>query len=178
MVLSPLDVVRLAKSVGYHFGGGIDIAVAVAFAESRFDTNALLVNKENVGLHPGDKGYGSHDRGLWQINDFWHPEVTDGQAFDAEANAAAAFRISRGGTNWSPWSTFNSGAFKTYMPLAQTARALDDALTNVSALTAAKNDLSTQLAAMNDRLAAVTNDRDIFHTALLTADATIKEAIG
>ena len=84
-------------------------AVAVAWAESRGDTTA--------------KGYNSNsiDRGLWQINNYWHRDVSDSCAFDAGCNARAALRISSGGSRWSPWATYNDGLHHRWMSAARTA---------------------------------------------------------
>jgi hypothetical protein len=48
-----------------------DLAVRVAKCESNLKADAVNVNKD-----------GSRDRGIYQINDKYHPEVTDAQAFD------------------------------------------------------------------------------------------------
>jgi len=48
-----------------------NLAVRVAQCESGLNPEAVNVNTD-----------GSRDRGLYQINDKWHPEVTDEQAFD------------------------------------------------------------------------------------------------
>lgn len=82
-------------------GGSWDpatIAIAIAHAESRGVTNAFNPESNNRD--------GGNDRGLWQINDKFHPEVTDAQAFDPYAAARAAHRISQGGRDWSQWATF------------------------------------------------------------------------
>lgn len=57
--------------------------------------------------------------GLWQIHVPAHPEYGDGSGLlDPDANADAAYKISSGGTNWTPWSTYNSGAYLQYYPQA------------------------------------------------------------
>jgi len=48
-----------------------DLAVKVAECESSLNPAAINTNKD-----------GSRDRGLYQINEKWHPEVSDQQAFD------------------------------------------------------------------------------------------------
>jgi len=48
-----------------------DLAVRVAKCESNLVANAVNTNTD-----------GSRDRGIFQINDKYHPEVTDEQAFD------------------------------------------------------------------------------------------------
>ena len=58
-----------ASTCASNWGGGSSTcvtAVAVCLAESSGNCNAKYVNTG-----------GSIDRGLWQINDKWHPEVSD-----------------------------------------------------------------------------------------------------
>ena len=83
-------------------------AVAVAYAESSLDCAA-------TGYNPS-----SYDRGLWQINSYWHSEVSDSCAYSCSCCATAAYDISSHGSNWTPWSTYNSGAYKNYMSKATT----------------------------------------------------------
>jgi hypothetical protein len=103
------QLVKLARGAGFS-GDGLVTAVAVALAESSGYTKALLVNVNCT-----------RDRGLWQINDYWHPEVTEQQAFDPVRNAKAAYDISGRGTDWDQWSTYESGAYKDYLPDAEQA---------------------------------------------------------
>jgi len=49
------------------------------------------------------------DFGYWQINGSHGPALA---TFNAYGNARAAVLISDGGTNWSPWTTFTSGAYR------------------------------------------------------------------
>lgn len=72
-----------------------DIAAAVALAESGGDPNSTNVNQ-------GGSAPGSVDRGLWQINSYFHPSQS---TYDPMANARGAVSISQGGTNWRPWCT-------------------------------------------------------------------------
>ena len=55
-----------------------------------------------------DDGNGSVDRGYWQIN------TVNGSlsTYDAAGNARSAVQLSDDGTNWSPWTTYNSGAYE------------------------------------------------------------------
>lgn len=50
-----------------------ELAVAIAKCESGLNAKAVNINKT-----------GSKDRGLYQWNDYYHPEITDGMAFDPE----------------------------------------------------------------------------------------------
>lgn len=80
--------------LGPIFGAHWKKALAITKAESKGDTHARNVNSD-----------GSVDRGWFQINSRWHPEVTDAVAYNARGSALAAFAISKGGTDWSPWAT-------------------------------------------------------------------------
>ena len=71
-------------------------AAEIAMAESGGRQYATNVN-----------GGRSTDRGYWQVNSIWGPLST----YDAAGNARAAVRISRDGTDWTPWVTWNTGAY-------------------------------------------------------------------
>jgi hypothetical protein len=80
----------LAASNGFP---DANLAAAIAMAESGGDPNAY--NTE-----------GSY--GLWQIDIKYHPEYASDPSvlFDPTTNARAAYKISSGGKDWSPWSTY------------------------------------------------------------------------
>lgn len=48
------------------------------------------------------------DIGYWQINSSWGPGYA---SYDPLTNAKAAVYISHDGTDWSPWTTYTSGAY-------------------------------------------------------------------
>lgn len=95
-VLTPDQIAGYARAAGFT-GEGLVKAVAVALAESGGRTDAVGTNTDR---------WRSKDRGLWQINDHWHPDVSTAEAFNPSTAAAHAFRISKGGKDWSPWSTW------------------------------------------------------------------------
>jgi hypothetical protein len=99
------------------------VAVAVALAESGCQYNIYLCNPSLAqGYYPPvscPAGTGSYDRGLWQINSNSHSEVSDACAFQVQCNTAAAFLISSKGRNWSAWTVYNSGAWASYISLAE-----------------------------------------------------------
>lgn len=113
--LSGVQVARLAQSVGVP-PDQLPTAVAIAWAESGLRTNAVGHN----GPTPGCPN-GSRDRGLWQINDCYHPQVSDAQAFDALGNAQAMFEISQGGRAWNAWVTYTEGFYRDYQHVAEIA---------------------------------------------------------
>src|SRR5690606_37997430 len=67
------------------FGPTAQAACAVAWCESRWNPNAT-----------GSQG----ERGLFQVHPAFHPDAT----YDPYGNTVAAYRISRGGTDWSQWT--------------------------------------------------------------------------
>lgn len=106
--LSAAQIAGYAAGAGFK-GQALTNAVAVALAESGGDPRAVGVNSDR---------HRSRDRGLWQINDYWHRNVSDAQAFDPAAAARHAFRISKGGRDWSPWTTWPAAA-TAQMPKAR-----------------------------------------------------------
>ena len=61
------------KSKATEMGIDPELAVRVAKAESGLNPKATNTNKD-----------GSIDRGIYQINSKWHPEVSESQAFDVD----------------------------------------------------------------------------------------------
>lgn len=83
------------------FGDNWEIAFAVAQAENRqLDAKAKGYNQDKRR---------TIDRGIFQINSYWHKEVDDVCAYDMRCNVKEAFRISDGGTNWGQWWTWKNG---------------------------------------------------------------------
>ena len=66
-----LMVEKIIRYIAGQKGVDADLAVRVAKAESGLSPTAINTNTD-----------GSKDRGLYQINDKYHPEVTDEQAYD------------------------------------------------------------------------------------------------
>jgi Lysozyme like domain len=106
---SAVRIARVAERAGFG-GQGWVISVAVSLAESGGWTRARHINTDC-----------SVDRGLWQINSYWHGEVPDRQAFRPLGAARAAYRISAGGSDWTPWTTYDNGASQAYMAQALAA---------------------------------------------------------
>lgn len=114
--ISDAAIASYARNAGFA-GNGLVMAVAIALAESGGVTNAVNYNPAN-GRTPA-----STDRGLWQINSYFHKEVTDTCAFNPACCASAAYRISSGGSSWRQWSTYGNGAYKQYLQRATAAAA-------------------------------------------------------
>lgn len=116
-----VDVARAAQAAGFK-GDALVNAVSVALAESgqyfsktdewKCDPIARFVN---LGTRY------SVDRGIFQINSVAHPDVTDDEADTPLTAAKEAYRISKNGTNFTPWATWNSGTAAKRKAVAQAA---------------------------------------------------------
>lgn len=59
--------------------------------------------------------HGEDSRGLWQINLQVHPEFNHVDLYNPVQNAKAAFAVSEGGTDISPWTTTHGGLSARYL---------------------------------------------------------------
>ena len=88
------------------FGSNWELAYAVMMSES---SGRVKVTNTNTDMH------NSIDRGLFQINSYWHPDVSIECAFDMVCNIQEAYRISNGGTNWQPWYGYTHGHYRKFL---------------------------------------------------------------
>lgn len=104
-----------ASNAGFN-GEDLNIAVAIALAESSGNPSAVGDNGDSIGL--------------WQIDTKYHPEYDKVNLTDPQYNANAAFGIySEAGNTFYDWSTYdsdakhpnNSGAYRQYLPAGDTA---------------------------------------------------------
>lgn len=91
--------------ISKHGKDNCQTATAVAMAESGGNCAARNVNSDS---------HSSVDRGLWQINDYWHPECSDSCAYDCACNAGCAVNVWQT-SGWSAWATYNAGLHKKYL---------------------------------------------------------------
>lgn len=96
---------QIAAGAGFS-GSALPIAVAIALAESGGNPNAHCLNCLGVR---------EDSRGLWQINVNAHPEYAGANLYDPSTNGAAAYAVSSGGSNFRPWSTYKSGAYRSFL---------------------------------------------------------------
>lgn len=102
MPYSLQELVGFAQQAGFQ-GDQANTIAAISYAESSGDPNAI---------NYGDPG-GSY--GLTQINAAAHgPSAINTLGNPLEA-FRQAFHISGGGTNFTPWSTYNNGAYAPYL---------------------------------------------------------------
>lgn len=108
--LSARQIMTVASQAGF-VGKDLTKAVAICLAESSGRTNATHRNTN-----------GSTDYGLWQINSV-HSDLLKGADWsDPATNARMAYRVyADAGKSFTPWSTYNSGAYLAHMPTAISA---------------------------------------------------------
>jgi hypothetical protein len=113
----PLRKCANASDVAGWSGTDLLIATAVAMAESGCNPSATGTNPPTEGCPDG-----SRDRGIFQINDCYHSEVSDACAYDLQCNANAAYQIYRDASStFQPWSAYKSRVFKAYLSEARRA---------------------------------------------------------
>ena len=103
----------ILKQAGFS-GSALDTAYAIAMAESGGNARAFNGNRKT-----GDQSYG-----LFQINMLggMGPErrrqfglTSNDDLYDAVKNAQIAYKMSKGGRDWSPWSTYKRGDYRKYL---------------------------------------------------------------
>jgi hypothetical protein len=107
-----MDLMSILKQAGFK-GEGLRMAYAIAMAESG----------GNARAHNGNRNTGDNSYGLFQINMLggMGPErraryglSSNDALFDPLTNARVAYKMSNGGKNWGPWSTYGNGAYRKY----------------------------------------------------------------
>ena len=106
--LGAVQIMRLARGAGLGCGQPLIVATALAFAESSGRTWITHLNHN-----------GSTDAGLWQINSVHGLSVSS--LLVPATNADAMMDVSSNGRHFSPWSTYNNGAYLEHMDEARTA---------------------------------------------------------
>ena len=103
------ELVTFAQNAGFS-GDDANTAAAIALAESGGNPHAY--NPEILANAP--QGQGSF--GLWQIFLYRHPEFFGQALYDPQVNANAAFKVyTDAGNSFSPWSTYDTGAYREYL---------------------------------------------------------------
>lgn len=126
--LSAVEVYKVIRRIGVAHGdhqiNDFVIGTAICLRESggppflQVKTNARNINTD-----------GSIDRGMWQINDKAHSNVTDAQCDDPTAATEAAFTISNGFQNWSAWEKNGKLILASLPAAALAARSIGDIAT-------------------------------------------------
>lgn len=105
--LSREQTAQILYQAGFR-GDALTNMVAIAGRESSYQTTAHRTDRERSAL--------SGDRGLWQINYIWDQQLmsagiikSKSDLFDPLTNARAAFMLSKGGKDLSPWTAAKGG---------------------------------------------------------------------
>ncbi len=114
--IGPARAAQAYRTAGFN-GTPLVRMTAIAGAESRWDPGAVSP--------PNNDTWRSKDHGLSQINDHWHPSYfkQPGKIYEPVFNARAAWAISNHGTNFGPWSTWGSGAWRAHESAARSGAA-------------------------------------------------------
>lgn len=115
-ILTPAQIAYYAQTAGFD-GQDLNIAVAIALAESGGNPN--IYNPETAAAGGTPQGEGSY--GLWQIYLKDHPEYASDNLYDPQTNANDAYELYSKAGGFSPWATFNSGAYQAYLSTATAA---------------------------------------------------------
>lgn len=108
-----LDLMSLIHEAGFR-GQAAIIMYAIVMAESGGDAHA-----HNTNASTGDNSYGLAqinmlgDLGPARLAEYGLSSNAD--LFDPLTNLKVAFKMSGGGTHWSDWSTYNTGAYQQFM---------------------------------------------------------------
>jgi cell wall-associated NlpC family hydrolase len=86
------------------------------FSPDEAATMTAISLAESGGNSQAHNPVGEDSRGLWQINARAHPDLAQRfNLFDPVQNAQAAFAVSRGGADVSPWTVTHGGAAARYL---------------------------------------------------------------
>ncbi len=101
MALTGRQLYSLARMAGLDHSSAV-VAAAIALAESSGRPEAV--------------GDGGSSFGLWQIHLPAHPQYRGADLTNPMMNAYAMAQISAGGTNFKPWTTYRTGAYRRFIP--------------------------------------------------------------
>jgi hypothetical protein len=93
------------------------------FSPDESATMTAIALAESGGNSKAHNPVGEDSRGLWQINGKAHPNfLTKYNLYDPVDNAKAAFEISHGGHDVSPWTTTHGGLSSRYVRFKEDAQ--------------------------------------------------------
>ena len=84
-----------AEKNGNNKVGGVIKGTAIVMRESGGNVKAFRPASKNPA--------GGNDRGIWQWNDKWNPEISDADAYDPVKATEWAYKKSGGFTHFKPW---------------------------------------------------------------------------
>lgn len=81
-----------------------EIIAAIAMGESGGDNQATANTSREYSV------------GVYQINLKAHTDITEADARDLNASSVYAYRLSQGGTNFTPWTIYKTGVYLNFLP--------------------------------------------------------------
>jgi hypothetical protein len=100
------QIAQLAINAGIPNGQPLYTSVCIALAESSGITDNY-----------NDKNFdGSIDKGVWQINSIHNEKLPGRDRYDPNISAQLMAIISSNGTNWEPWTVYQTGVYMEHMP--------------------------------------------------------------
>ena len=124
------NAILAAKTAGFT-NQAINTIVAIAMSESCLNNNASHTNTD-----------GSVDRGVLQINNKAHPDVSDTCAFNESCAFQAAYQISKQGTDFSAWTTYADNSFQQNMPIVQNITGIEGWVASVTGESGAQGNIN------------------------------------
>ena len=98
-------------------------AVSAGFTPDAAATMTAIALAESGGNTGSRNSSGEDSRGLWQINAAAHPDLARRyDLYDPVHNARAAFEVSGGGADVSPWTVTHGGSSARYLEFRQDAQ--------------------------------------------------------
>ena len=112
--LSPEEVMEAAYQAGFHTEEQLLVVTSIAVAESSLWSGFRNSHPE-YGTRSTAAGTEPHaDRGLFQINSYFWPQYSDAATDDPFQAARIVHEISRGGSDFTPWHTYEWGWVQRY----------------------------------------------------------------
>lgn len=100
------QVDELKETIKAIFGDKWKLAYAVMMAEGG---QAYYRGEKPINYNRN----GTVDKGVWQINSIHN--VPDSCAYDISCSTEFAYKLSKGGTDWTPWYGFTTGGYLTHL---------------------------------------------------------------
>jgi cell wall-associated NlpC family hydrolase len=101
----------------YHF------ARLAGFQPNQAATMTAIALAESGGDPHAHNASGENSKGLWQINAAAHKWTAGKDLYDPVVNAEAAFKVSHGGNDISPWTVTHGGPSARYLRYQEKAQA-------------------------------------------------------
>jgi len=112
------EVVAACKVAGFA-GGALETMVAICGAESEYGARPLNDTRGFAHLSPGTVA--EYSVGPFMVNLLAHPDINESNALNVAAAAVYAWELSRHGTYFGDWSTFNDGSYLSRLDEARIA---------------------------------------------------------